>query len=399
MKPRRYLSLLHRYTGLLLVLIALLAALTGSVLTFAPELDRLLNPELFVVKPHAEGASVISLDAQVNEAVSRQGEQTGASWFPLFISPSASGEGASHVWFRRAHPERAGKFLYRQVFVDPYTAQVLGQRERSLIEWNRAGFVRLLTKFHGDLLLGDVGHWIMAVSAVIWVLTSLIGLFLWWPGRKKLALALSVKRTAGRRRLIFDLHRVSGFYSLPVLLVVVFTGIYLALPSTVRSLVAAVATVEMRTPPPVKPLAGAARLSIEQAVAVAMTVFPDGELKRVSLPMTKTEAYAVTVRQADEVQRQNGGRSLVWIDPYRGDVLAVSDGAKMPVGSAFLNWQHPLHSGTAFGLAGRIAVMISGLVAALMVLSGLLIWWQRNQQHARKQAALQSSSAAHKCRV
>jgi uncharacterized iron-regulated membrane protein len=384
MKARRCLSLLHRYTGLLLVLVALLAALTGSVLTFAPELDRLLNPDLFAAKPHAEGAPVSSLDAQVNEAVSRQAEQAGASWLPLFISPAASGEGASHVWFRRADPERAGKFLYRQVFVDPYTAQVLGQRERSVSELSRAGFVRLLTKFHGDLLLGDVGHWIMAISAVIWLLTSLIGLFLWWPGRKKVALALSVKRTAGRRRLIFDLHRVSGFYSLPVLLVVVFTGIYLALPSTVRSLVAAVAPVEMRTPPPVKALADSARLSIEQAVAVAMSVFPDGELKRVSLPMSKTDAYAVTVRQAGEVQRQNGGRSQVWIDPWRGTVLAVSDGEKMPIGNAFLNWQHPLHSGTAFGLGGRIAVMLSGLVAALMVLSGLLIWWQRNQHPAHR---------------
>jgi uncharacterized iron-regulated membrane protein len=384
MKTRRLLSLLHRYTGLVLVLVALLASLSGSLLVFAPELDRWLNPELLQARPSFSGEIRRSLSEQVEAARDWQDVSGDPFWQAAFISPAQLENDVSYVWFRRPNPDRAGKFFFRQILVDPYTAKVLGQRERNDIEFNRAGIVRWLSKFHGNLLLGDAGRWIMAISAVVWVLTSLIGMFLWWPGRKKLVLALSVKCTAGRRRLIFDLHRVSGFYSLPILLVVVFTGIYLALPTNVRSLVSTVATVELRSPPQIKPVAGITRLSIEQAAALAMAVFPAGELKRVSLPMNKTDAYAVTIGQPDEVRRQSGGRSMVWIDPYRGDVVAVSDGSKMPAGNVFLNWQFPLHSGTAFGLVGRIAVLISGLVAVLMVLSGLLIWWQRYRNHSFK---------------
>ena len=270
-----------------------------------------------------------------------------------------------------------GNGRFRQVLVDPYSGEVLGQRERSRPDWSRTGFVRSLARVHGDLLLGAAGRWIMGIGALIWVLTSLVGLYLWWPGRQKLALALAIKRGAGRRRLIFDLHRVSGFYSAPVLLVVAFTGIYLALPTTVRPLVAALAPIEITASPRVNALADAPMLDPDQATAVGRSVFPDGELRRVSLPSGPSQAYGVVFQRPQDIACTSGGRSVVWVDPYRGDVLSVSDASNAPPGNTFINWQLPLHNGSAFGVIGRLLVCAAGLIATLLAASGLLIWWQR----------------------
>lgn len=375
MRPRRALSLTHRYSGLLIALLAIVAALTGSLLSFAPELDRLLNPELLNPPLPAAGALRRPLAEQIAAAKSRQSDES--QWQAAFIVPAQRDGQASAIWMRRPNPEKNGASRFLQVLVDPYTGTVLGQRERSRTDWSRTGFVRSLARLHGDLLLGAAGRWIMGIGALIWVLTSLVGLYLWWPGRQKLALALAIKRGAGRRRLIFDLHRVSGFYSAPVLLVVAFTGIYLALPTTVRPLVAALAPIEVTASPRVDALTDAPMLDPDQATAVARGVFPDGELRRVSLPSGPSQAYGVVFQRPQDVARTSGGRSVVWVDPYRGDVLSISDASNAPPGNAFINWQLPLHSGSAFGVAGRLLVFAAGLIATLLTASGLLIWWQR----------------------
>jgi uncharacterized iron-regulated membrane protein len=43
-----------------------------------------------------------------------------------------------------------------------------------------------------------------------------------------------------------------------------------------------------------------------------------------------------------------------------------------PVVSSLMEWQYPLHTGEAFGLAGRIVVCISGLIITVLAISGLV---------------------------
>ena len=57
MRPRRLIALLHRYLGLGLMGLICLAALTGSVLVFSPEIDQLLNPDILSVTPPAPGTT------------------------------------------------------------------------------------------------------------------------------------------------------------------------------------------------------------------------------------------------------------------------------------------------------------------------------------------------------
>lgn len=51
---------------------------------------------------------------------------------------------------------------------------------------------------------------------------------------------------------------------------------------------------------------------------------------------------------------------------------------RRPVVESVLEWQEPLHTGSAFGLAGRITVCLTGLGAAVGIGAGLLSWLRRS---------------------
>ena len=316
--------------------------------------------------------------------------------------PGRTGQDASGILFQRPDPQRPGKSMFRQILVDPYSARVLGERERTRARFDHAGAVRWLNDLHGRLLLDDTGRQIMGVAAILWTLSSLAGLVLWWPGRRKLRLALTIKWQAGTARRNYDLHRAVGFYSLPVLFLVALSGIYLAWPSEIRR--AAENLTEIRGAPlprgSAKPSPNAAPgITVDAAVAIARQAFPAGELRRIALPRRAGDVYSIALLLPGEVQRPLTARSTVWIDPSDGQILKIYDATRAGIGDTLLDWQTPLHAGTAFGLPGRIAVALAGIAGVLLSITGFLVWQRRHHasRQARRQRNPQATSKADTC--
>lgn len=61
----------------------------------------------------------------------------------------------------------------------------------------------------------------------------------------------------------------------------------------------------------------------------------------------------------------------------------MRDGRREQAGDVLLNWLHPLHSGEALGLAGRLLVLLSGIGTVLLAVTGLLRWAMRGSRPAR----------------
>jgi len=47
-----------------------------------------------------------------------------------------------------------------------------------------------------------------------------------------------------------------------------------------------------------------------------------------------------------------------------------------------MHWLFPLHSGTAFGQAGKVAMCLTGLAPLLLVLTGLWVWARKRRAEA-----------------
>ncbi len=117
------------------------------------------------------------------------------------------------------------------VSVDPRTGEVLRTQfwGRTLMTW--------IYDLHYTLLLDRQGNLIMTVAGLAGMLSLVTGIYVWWPRRGNFRAGLAVRLTASPQRRAYDLHKIAGIYLLPVVAVVMGTGIVLELPDTFNPLI------------------------------------------------------------------------------------------------------------------------------------------------------------------
>lgn len=370
---------LHLYAGLWFGALFVLLGLTGSAIAWMPELDAWLNPHLLQASTPVPGQT-FQVTPRTVQTVVDQLTADPAYGKPSQINPPADARDVYVASYRQpAKPSMFSQAIVRQVMVDPYTLQVKGERD-----WGRFGLTRPLLMsgmfhLHRYLLSGDAGKTVTGISGVLLLMMALSGIYLWWPRLQWTAIrrALTVSHGGSWPRFNYTLHKAAGFFAAPVLAVIAFSGIYFNLPQLVVPLVDLVSTV----PDTVK-LKNVARdgalLDAGQAMAAAQTLYPQARVSRIVLPGKKDQPYEIRVRQPDEIAHGDGATRLT-LDGCSGLPLRIRDPLTAPYGERFLGWQFPLHSGQAFGVAGRAFITAFGLMPLLFMLTGTLVWWKRRR--------------------
>ena len=375
-KYRRKLWLkIHLYIGLFAGAVFVLIGLAGSLSVFWSELDTALNPELKQVQSYHPRMVYRSLD-----------EITAAS---MAVIPT---HGKPYAFVFAGKPDDAFVITYsllaktpeqsewHQVFVNPYNARVMGQRLMfdTGNPW-RSYLMSFFVRFHYTLALGEAGRTFVGIVALMLMFSVLTGLLLWWPKPGKLSQALSIKRNASIERFNFDLHKCVGFYFSIALLVVLFSGVYLVFSSYVTGLVELFSPLK---PDPgeliSKPKDKLLPISLDQVAAITNKHFPDGEFKWIFFPQDPQGFYRIVKRAPQEINRTRPRRTL-WLDQYSGKILLEHDPKSNSAGDSFLQWLYPLHNGEAFGLTGRIIILIAGLVPLLLYATGMVRWLQKRK--------------------
>ena len=66
----------------------------------------------------------------------------------------------------------------------------------------------------------------------------------------------------------------------------------------------------------------------------------------------------------------------IYLDQYTGERLATT-GAARTWGDAVMSRMSPLHVGGVGGQAGRVLWFVLGLSPAVLLVTGLIVWWRR----------------------
>lgn len=362
---RRLCVQVHRWVGLVLALVLVATSVSGSLLVFRHEIDRALHPDLLrVAPPEAGAAERLGLDALVEAAERR---------FPA--------ERVRILRWPRAADEPVELYLTpsdRRVYVDPYRAAVLGSRGATdhLTGW--------LFELHSKLLGGETGERVVGVVGLLLIALGLTGLAAWWPGRRKVRLALTVARGRSLRRTLYDLHRAGGFYTSLFLLLAASTGAGLVFYQAAGALLNGFDPAFAERPPPPRsaPLPGAAPVPLEAAVATARAALPGAEVTFVT--PAAGDAAPVTVRMRTPGKWHPNGRSYVYVDAYRGAVLRVDDAREATAGTRALQALYPLHIGSVGGVPLRAVYVLFGLAPALLAATGTALWWMRRRPGPRR---------------
>ncbi len=370
---------LHRWLGLGLGLWFVLLGLTGSALVFYRGLDEWVDPRL---APRPGVAASPPLEA-VYQALRAAHPQRGLHW--RIELPREPGEVITARYMAPAETQ-GRRFAPLLASVDPVTRQVVANRfwGEHLGTW--------LLDLHYTLLLGDAGRQAVGWAGVALALSIGSGLWLWWPAGHaagRWQRALQFKRAASVPRRVYDLHTLGGVYGGLLLLVLALTGAALGLPELARPMIGALSPLtpmpRVAAPAALQGLPGPARvLDVDAAVARAEQLLAGSRARWVDTPAAPGAPYRVRLRQPGEP----GDRfpdTLVWIDSRSGQELARRDPAAYSAGDQFWRWMHPLHSGEAFGLAGRLLVCACGALPLLLAVTGWLRW--RHKRRAKLSAS------------
>ncbi|MEQ1636479.1 MAG: PepSY-associated TM helix domain-containing protein [Methylococcales bacterium] len=366
-KGRQIWLALHLYLGLSAGLVFVLAGLTGSLLVFYVELDEWLNPSLQITDMTTQ-QPVQSYETILQALKSAHPDRTGAWRLEM---PRHAQATLMARYYKPAETEHL-HFAPLIAWVNPYTAEVLSNRfwGQYLMTW--------LYDLHYTLLLDMTGKTIMGCIGGVILVSLISGIYLWWPAPGKLKNALVFKHNASAERFNYDLHKMSGVYSLILLLLLVISGILLELPdffnpgiNRLSSLYVAKANQSMYQ-------TDGKRIPVDQAANIAQQQFPTARLRWIETPKDAGSSYRIMLYQAGEPS-QRFPKTTLWIDQYSGKVLDIRNPVNNSAGDTFLNWLHPLHSGEIAGMAGRWLVLVSGFVPLMLFITGVIRWLQKRR--------------------
>lgn len=384
LKARRKLWLqLHLYLGLFVGALLVVISLSGSLIAFAPQIDAWLNADMMhvdVPSSNAEFRPVAEIIAAAKTAIPPNGKFANRISFPQ--QPGDVFEVAYNI------PPALDNY---QVFVNPYTAEVLGQRLwgtfDSCCSWH-GPLMAVIYRFHDSFWLASTGSIITGSTGLLMLISLMSGIVLWWPRRGRLKNSLMIKRKASVERFNYDLHKVTGVYSTLVLGILLFTGTYLSLivpfPAQVKGLVGVFSPITDKPKQVASmPIAGREPLSIEHAVNIANRLFPDGMVTMMFLPASDTGTFKIHKHQGNKLWFSSR-QQMVVIDAYSGGVLYQSTPNKRTAGDIFDEWQLALHSGEAFGVSGQIIVLMAGFVPLILYITGVIRWLQKRRAKIKK---------------
>ncbi|MFI0968139.1 PepSY-associated TM helix domain-containing protein [Streptomyces sp. NPDC021080] len=384
---------LHFYAGVLVAPFLLVAAVTGLLYTFTPQLDAFVyDKELTVAHP---AGTARPLAEQVDAA--RASHPKGA----LVAVRPGSGEDTTQVDFALPAPDERAHTVY----VDPYTGKVTGQ----LTTWYGSTPLKTwLDDLHRNLHLGTAGRYYSEIAASwLWVLV-LGGLVLWWRRQRR-------NRTA-RRLLLPDLaakkgvRRTRGWHAA--------TGVWLAIGLLALSATGltwsrfagshfgeALDALRSGTPGVSTALPGAsadaqgghhhgggtashtARGADPKAIDGVLDVARhDGLSGPVSISVPQDGATAWTVSQTRNLWPV--GRDSVAVDASRDKVVDRVDFADWPVLAKLTRWGINAHMGTLFGLVNQILLAVLAIGLICVIVWGYRMGWQRRPTRAGRSALL-----------
>jgi uncharacterized iron-regulated membrane protein len=372
-RARRFWLNLHLWIGLVAGLLLVVLGISGSALVWHDGLDNLLNPERRVA---AASAPALPASAYLERAAAALGPGVLPSSLRM---PEAPGEA---VQVTGIVPAKEGRPRSLTVWLDPEDGRVLDQAD------NRSSLVGVLHVLHGTLLIPQwSGRQIVGWLGVVMTISTISGLWLWWPRVGSYMKALWWRRG---RKPTANLHHVLGSWIALPLLVVSLTGVYISFPSAARALFGpdqAAPSPPPRPPFAARPLERPA-LPADSVVERARASAAGLRLLGLSLPTERAPVWRVQLESSQE------GTVALDVEDGTGKVSRAAPPPRPGGADPVARLMRRLHDGQDMGLAWQVLVFLSGLLPALLWVTGIAMWLRRRKSRRPEAGAQRHAGAA-----
>lgn len=415
----------HRILGLALAFFLVVIAATGSIIAYYDDIERVLNPRMRVVTPRPEGWTMAGALA-IRDRLER--EDPRAHVFSLQFPQQPDEPLFSRVMpaIDRATGQPAA-IDYDEVFADPYTGERLGQRIIGAPTLRPEGIASFLYYLHYALIFPlGIGIVLIGTAGLVWATISATGLYLTLPaaparGRKpsrpfarRWATSWKVAPGTNGNRRMLDLHRATGLWLWPLLMVFAITGYALNQGGAFAGFVDRFADyAHYQERPPVPPLAQPLLdppVGWDEAVALGERHFArEAQAQGFSLGQPAAIEYrrdlgvyfflmhtSRDLRDAQGTPTETDSpatAATMAIDARDGRMLGLQLPTGQRAGNTVVNWLIALHVTAIGGRAWQIAVSLFGLAVVFIASTGVLLWWRRRKGRQPRQIATGARAA------
>ena len=354
---------LHRYLGLVLGLLLIFIGITGSLLIFEREIENFsVSRQFGNVIPQEQAVSL--------DRVTENARSTYPDWDIEYIKWS---ENPQKPLTLRMVERDINPNIYmdgeHQVFIDPYTGNVLGDR----IE--RYTYYRFLLNLHYRLFIpGDTGVYITGVAGLLLLIISATGIYL-WSGWRRLVSGFKIKLNASVKRANYDLHKVIGIIAAIFLLITAFTGVCWNFEDISYPVINALTFSSEAEEISIEPSPEKNRVQPSVILASAQRALPEMIPEFFSYPYEASDPFFIYGTKEETVA----------VDPYMAEVLKIELPQEMSLGDRLTSSFFPLHNGSFGGLPTRILYVLVGLSPTILFITGFTMY------RLRRRSKLQTS--------
>ena len=328
---------IHLYLSLAAGLVILCSCITGTILVFEKEINHTLHPQRYYVKPQGNVLPLAELKKHALKQVPKaklvsvmvynnpqRSVEFGA------VLPEKEGKGdkgkantvkeAGKTNDKNKSKGKEGEKATTVLYVNPYTGQVIEQFSK------KQSFLFTVEMLHRFLLVGknSAGDMIVGLSTLFFLFILITGVILWWPKTKNIMRQrLKIKFDGSGKRLIHDLHIVTGFYTSIFLIVIVLTGLVMSFGWANKVLYAITGSEQQKEEskmPESAYQAGLTPISIEAAFKTVADKIGTSETYSIRTPRDSAGTYNISILQKGAVENTADSYS---IDQYNGKIVAI----------------------------------------------------------------------------
>lgn len=355
---------IHLWIGIILTLYMILIGVTGSILVFRPELERMCGLKPWQRIQPSEPIADIATVVENLRAVYPRGH--------IVSVDAPSDNDATFV----AVVQAPGRI---KVACDPTEGRVLGEfpTDRNWLDVVEELHISLLDPRRGQ------GRMLNGIGAAGLLLLNITGLVIWWPGIRNWKRALKVDFARSWRRINFDLHVAVGFWTILITSIWALSGIYFGWPRQVFLFVNSISPIITARPPAISvtpqdvpPANAAPAPDLRSLIARARTIDPGTTAGGIAFPYSRRAPLGILMRRRNAPGYEYV--DTVYFNPYDGEYISTwRYGVNQTLGDWIVWSQVPLHFGTYWGLGVKVVWAAAGLAIPLLAVTGLLMYWNR----------------------
>jgi uncharacterized iron-regulated membrane protein len=395
---RRRLAAAHRWTSLLSAGLLVVIMAAGVPLLWGAESFRARNPDIYQATP------------SINPLTPQQAFEVVQTAHPNFTPGNVISDRGVYVvtdaQLNKAYGVDAGTgdITGSGIYYGGFQGFMENLHAFGLSSPDYPGYVPVLATpiptFGIESLEGTtLGMAVVGVIGIVLMLFALSGIVLWWPGMRRLATSLRIRRGKTRYVTQRELHKTIGILAAPFLLMWGLTGAAAQFPALQQGFLAVIGgdTDQVRRLNwdfTSKPNPGADDIGLDTARKAALRVIP-GTISNHTLPdpADPTSAYLFEIAESYDPYDNTmlSGNDWVYVDRYDPSrTKVVWSGHDAP-------WQnrlyeevlYPSHFGWYVNGWVRMIWAAFGLAPAVLFTTGLVTWGirARRRRHRRNHPA------------